>query len=72
KKIIIISIIMQSINWKLNALQSILEFLLQSVHTLKKIIDTLARAGISISTDARNAVVHSLSIKSQTSLQKLR
>src|SRR5258705_13873328 len=71
KKIVIISIIMQSINQKSNALQSILGLFLQSAHTPQKVIDTLAHAGISISTDAIHAAVHSLSIKSQTSLQKL-
>ncbi|KAF9236980.1 hypothetical protein BU15DRAFT_49361 [Melanogaster broomeanus] len=80
KKIVIISIIMQSINRKSNALQStvpfqsirhILGLFLQSAHTPQKVIDTLARVGISISTDAINAAVHSLSIESQTSLRKL-
>ncbi|KIK80263.1 hypothetical protein PAXRUDRAFT_766419 [Paxillus rubicundulus Ve08.2h10] len=68
KKIVIISIIMQSVNWKLNTLQTILGLFLQSAHTLQKVIDTLVQAGISISTDAINAAVCSLSIKSQTLL----
>ena len=71
KKIIIISIIMQSINRKSNALQSILGLFLQSVHTPQKVVDTLTRVGISISTDMINAAVRSLSIESQASLRKL-
>ncbi|KAF9231505.1 hypothetical protein BU15DRAFT_56018 [Melanogaster broomeanus] len=72
KKIVIISIIMQSINRNRTHFRVlILGLFLQSAHTPQKVIDTLARVGISISTDAINAAVHSLSIESQTSLRKL-
>jgi len=62
---------MQCMNWKSNALQSILGLFLQSAHTPQKVVDTLAHIGISISTNAINVAVGSLSIESQTSLQKL-
>ncbi|KAF9234423.1 hypothetical protein BU15DRAFT_89990 [Melanogaster broomeanus] len=54
KKTVISSILMQGINQKSNALQSILGFFLQSAHAPQKVIDTLAHLGISISTDAIN------------------
>ncbi|KIK80360.1 hypothetical protein PAXRUDRAFT_158903, partial [Paxillus rubicundulus Ve08.2h10] len=47
EKIMICSILMQSTNWKSNAFQSILGISLQSVHAPQKVIDTLARLGIS-------------------------
>ncbi|KIK73984.1 hypothetical protein PAXRUDRAFT_176964, partial [Paxillus rubicundulus Ve08.2h10] len=72
KKIIIISILMQSTNQKANALQSILGIFLQSAHAPQKVIDTLARLGVSISTDSINLAVQSLSVESQTSLRALR
>ncbi|KIJ58557.1 hypothetical protein HYDPIDRAFT_73279, partial [Hydnomerulius pinastri MD-312] len=71
KKTVIFSILMQSVNQKSNALQSILGIFLQSAHAPQKVIDTLACMGISISTDAINAAIRSLSIESQATLQKL-
>jgi len=62
---------MQSIKPKLNALQSIIRIFLQSVHTPQNVIDTLARIGISISTNAINAVVKSLSTESQITIWNL-
>ena len=63
---------MQSVNQKSNALQSILGFFLQSVHAPYKVIDTLAHLGISISTDAINMAIQSLSVESENTLHNLR
>lgn len=62
---------MQSTNQKANALQSILGIFLQSVHAPQKVIDTLARLGVSISSDSINLAIRSLSAESQTSLRLL-
>ncbi|KIM70514.1 hypothetical protein SCLCIDRAFT_100938, partial [Scleroderma citrinum Foug A] len=62
---------MQSINQKSNTLQCILGFFFQSVHAPYKAIDTLACLGVSISTDAINMAVQSLSAKSENVLHKL-
>ncbi|KAG1906319.1 uncharacterized protein F5891DRAFT_1182571 [Suillus fuscotomentosus] len=71
KRVVILSILMQSTNRRSNALQSILGIFLQSTHTPQKVIDTLARIGISISTDSINAAIRSLSTESQNTLQTL-
>jgi len=62
---------MQSVNQKSNALQSILGFFFQSAHAPYKVIDTLAHLGVSISTDAINMAVHSLSSESENMLYNL-
>ena len=62
---------MQSVNQKSNALQSILGFFFQSAHVPYKAIDALAHLGLSISTDAINMAVRSLSAKSENALHKL-
>ena len=62
---------MQSVNQKSNALQSILGFFLQSAHVPYKVIDTLACLGISISTDAINMAIRSLSVESKNTLHNL-
>ncbi|KAI9459621.1 hypothetical protein HD554DRAFT_2206979 [Boletus coccyginus] len=62
---------MQGINQKSNALQSIIGFFLQSVHTPYKVIDTLAYISVSISMDAINMAVQSLSLESNCTLQSL-
>ncbi|KAG1775698.1 hypothetical protein EV702DRAFT_931378, partial [Suillus placidus] len=46
KKVVILSIMMQSTNRKSNALQSILGIFLQSMHTPQHVVDTLAWIGI--------------------------
>ncbi|KAG1775335.1 hypothetical protein EV702DRAFT_1046931 [Suillus placidus] len=60
KKVVLLSIMMQSMNRKSNALQSIIGIFLQSMHTPQNVVDTLARIGISISTDAIHAAVKSI------------
>ncbi|KIK73796.1 hypothetical protein PAXRUDRAFT_20490 [Paxillus rubicundulus Ve08.2h10] len=62
---------MQGTNQKSNTLQSILRLVLQSAHAPYKVIDTLARLGISISTDSINLAVQSLSVESQNALNHL-
>ncbi|KIK83704.1 hypothetical protein PAXRUDRAFT_153072 [Paxillus rubicundulus Ve08.2h10] len=57
KKIVIFSILMQSMNQKSNALQSILGIFLWAAHAPQKVINSLAHMGISISTDAINAPI---------------
>ncbi|KAI5982251.1 hypothetical protein EDD15DRAFT_2181145 [Pisolithus albus] len=71
KKVVVMSILMQSTNQKANALQSILGIFFQSAHTPQKVIDTLARIGVSISTETVNGAIRSLSAESQNHLQTL-
>ncbi|KIJ18410.1 hypothetical protein PAXINDRAFT_109793, partial [Paxillus involutus ATCC 200175] len=71
KKIVIISILTQSTNRKSNALQSIVGIFLQSTHTPQKVIEMLARMGISVSVDGINAAVRSLSAESHRAIQSL-
>ncbi|KAG1892850.1 uncharacterized protein F5891DRAFT_986368 [Suillus fuscotomentosus] len=71
KKVVILSIMMQSMNRKSNALQSIIGIFLQSMHTPQNVVDTLARIGISISTDAIHAAVKSMSAESQNAMREL-
>jgi len=68
---LVISVLMHCMNQKVNPLQSILGIFMQSAHTPQKVIDTLARLGISISTDSINAAVRSLSAESQKTLRNL-
>ncbi|KAG1883252.1 hypothetical protein F4604DRAFT_1533128, partial [Suillus subluteus] len=71
KKVVILSMIMQSTNRKSNALQSIIRIFLQSMHTPQNVVDTLAHIGILISTDAIHAAVKSMSAESQNTMQDL-
>ncbi|KAI6011403.1 hypothetical protein BKA83DRAFT_4502458 [Pisolithus microcarpus] len=71
KKVVVMSILMQSMNQKANALQSILGIFFQSTHTPQKVIDTLAHVGISISTETVNGAIRSLSAESQNHLRSL-
>ncbi|KAI6111301.1 hypothetical protein F5141DRAFT_1003488 [Pisolithus sp. B1] len=71
KKVIVMSILMQSMNQKANALQSILRIFFQSAHTPQKVIDTLACIGVLISTETINGAIRSLLAESQNHLQTL-
>lgn len=62
---------MNSTNQKANALPSILGFFLQSMHVPQKVIETLARIGISVSNESIAASTRSLSIESQSNLRNL-
>ncbi|KAG2051583.1 hypothetical protein BDR06DRAFT_850746, partial [Suillus hirtellus] len=71
KKVIILSILMQSSNQNLNALQSIFGIFLQSMHTPQRVIETLSRMGVSISVHAINAAIMSLSAESRHAIRAL-
>ncbi|KAJ7019237.1 hypothetical protein C8F04DRAFT_1323987 [Mycena alexandri] len=61
KKVVIISMLMQSTNQQSNMLQSVIGIFLHASNTPSKVIETLARMGISISLDSIHNAVHSLS-----------
>ncbi|KAF8430435.1 hypothetical protein L210DRAFT_3418168 [Boletus edulis BED1] len=71
KKTVVCSILIQGINQKSNALQSIIGFFLQSVHAPYNVINTLAHIGLSISSNAINMALRSLSAESEHTLQTL-
>jgi hypothetical protein len=62
---------MESTNQQLNALQSIVDICLQSAHAPQKVIDMLARMGVSVSVDTINAAVLSLSAESHHAIHAL-
>ncbi|KAJ7939589.1 hypothetical protein B0H13DRAFT_1568184, partial [Mycena leptocephala] len=61
KKVVIISIMMQSTNQQSNMLESVIGIFLHASNTPSKVIEALVRMGISISVDSINSAVHSLS-----------
>ncbi|KAJ6540519.1 hypothetical protein B0H19DRAFT_959500, partial [Mycena capillaripes] len=61
KKVVIISMMMQSTNQQSNMLESVIGIFLHASNTPSKVIETLARMGISISLDSIHNAVHSLS-----------
>ncbi|KAJ7272797.1 hypothetical protein C8J57DRAFT_1063511 [Mycena rebaudengoi] len=61
KKVVLISIMMQSTNKNCNALESVFGIFLHSSNTPYKVIETLAHMGITISPDAIENAVHALS-----------
>ncbi|KAI5980763.1 hypothetical protein EDD15DRAFT_2381285 [Pisolithus albus] len=71
KKATILGILMQGMNQKANALQSVIGFFLQSSHTPQKVIETLSHIGISVSVETIAAAVRSLSAESQIQIQEL-
>ncbi|KAG2344671.1 hypothetical protein BDR05DRAFT_975433 [Suillus weaverae] len=71
KKVVILSILMQSSNQNSNALQSIFRIFLQSMHTPQRVIETLSRMGISVSVHAINAAITSLSAESHRAIRAL-
>ncbi|KAG1802200.1 uncharacterized protein HD556DRAFT_1228210 [Suillus plorans] len=71
KKVVILSILMQSSNQNSNTLQSVVGIFLQSVHTPQKVINTLSRMGVSVSVDTINAAVLSLSAESHRAIHAL-
>ncbi|KAG2336030.1 hypothetical protein BDR05DRAFT_1006230 [Suillus weaverae] len=62
KKVVIVSILMQSMNQKCNAFESVMGIFLHSCNTPEKVIRALASMGISISVRAINMAIHSLSL----------
>ncbi|KAJ7192666.1 hypothetical protein GGX14DRAFT_577968 [Mycena pura] len=61
KTVVIISMLMQSTNQQSNILQSVIGIFLHASNTPSKVVETLARMGISISVDSIRNAVHSLS-----------
>ncbi|KAG1726520.1 uncharacterized protein EDB91DRAFT_1263675 [Suillus paluster] len=62
---------MQSMNQRSNALQSVLGIFLQLTHTPQKVVDTLSRIGILISTNSICAAIQSLSAELQNTLRTI-
>ncbi|KAG6908018.1 hypothetical protein DXG01_006485 [Tephrocybe rancida] len=71
KKIVCISIMMQSSNQKCNALQSLLGIFLHACNVPQTVVELMAHLGVSISTTAINLAVASLSKESTHELKKL-
>ncbi|KAK7050478.1 hypothetical protein R3P38DRAFT_2605107 [Favolaschia claudopus] len=61
KKVVIISMLMQSTNQQSNLLESVIGIFLHASNTPSKVIETLAHMGISISADSIHNAIHSLS-----------
>ncbi|KAG1811373.1 uncharacterized protein BJ212DRAFT_1465633 [Suillus subaureus] len=71
KKVVIISILMQSTNQKCNAFESVIGIFLHSCNTPEKVIRALASMGISISVRAINMAIHSLSRETYYTLREM-
>ncbi|KAJ7198168.1 hypothetical protein GGX14DRAFT_374434 [Mycena pura] len=71
KKVVMISVMMQSTNAKCNALESVFGIFLHASNTPYKVIETLAHMGISISSDAIENAVHSLSRETHRTLRAM-
>ncbi|KAJ6467052.1 hypothetical protein C8R47DRAFT_990556 [Mycena vitilis] len=69
KKVVMMSVLMQSTNSKSNALQSVFGIFLHASNTSAKVIETLAHMGISISPDAIDNAVRSLSRETYETLR---
>ncbi|EGO00456.1 hypothetical protein SERLA73DRAFT_25831, partial [Serpula lacrymans var. lacrymans S7.3] len=68
KKVVILSIMMQSANQKSNALQSMIGIFLQSSHSPEKVIDAMACMGVSISPSAIHSAIWLLSADSHCNI----
>ncbi|KAI0052951.1 hypothetical protein FA95DRAFT_1482269 [Auriscalpium vulgare] len=68
-KVVIISIMMQSINQRCNALQSIMGIFLHSCNAPEKVVKTLAHMGLSVSLSSIHHAIHSLAMKASLDLQ---
>ncbi|KAG2121792.1 hypothetical protein BD769DRAFT_1389942 [Suillus cothurnatus] len=71
RKVVIVSLLKKSTNQKANSLSSILGIFLHSTHAPEKVIETMAKMGLSISVDAIHDTVRSLSAESSHALQYL-
>ncbi|KAF8150232.1 hypothetical protein B0H34DRAFT_826645 [Crassisporium funariophilum] len=71
KKVVMISIMMQSRNPKCNALESVFGIFLHSTSTPQKVINALSHMGISISVSAIHAAIHSLSLETYENLRAM-
>ncbi|KAM6492216.1 hypothetical protein JOM56_011940 [Amanita muscaria] len=71
KKSVIVSIMLQSTNQKANTFASILGIFLHSCRTPQKVINTLARMGLSVSQSCIHTAINSLSSNAYLTLRKL-
>ncbi|KAH7917504.1 hypothetical protein BV22DRAFT_1108559 [Leucogyrophana mollusca] len=71
KKVIIISILMQSTNQKCNAFESVMGIFLHSCNTPERVIHALARMGISVSVSAIHDAIRSLSRETYRTLRDM-
>ncbi|KAK7032885.1 hypothetical protein R3P38DRAFT_2618776 [Favolaschia claudopus] len=71
KRVVIISILLQSSNNKCNALESVFGIFLHASNTPYKVIETLAHMGITISVDAIENAVRSLSRETAQTLRAM-
>ncbi|KAM6491828.1 hypothetical protein JOM56_012687, partial [Amanita muscaria] len=71
KKVVIVSIMMQSTNQKANTLQSILGIFLHSTGTPQRVINAFARMGICITQTTIQAAVGSLSDNASDGIREL-
>ncbi|KAF8174506.1 hypothetical protein K438DRAFT_1908883 [Mycena galopus ATCC 62051] len=71
KKVVIISILMQSTNQQADMLESVIGIFLHASNTPSKVIETLAHMGIPISVDSIHGAVHSLSRETYTRLRMM-
>ncbi|KAF4566199.1 hypothetical protein EYR36_011614 [Pleurotus pulmonarius] len=71
KKVVIISIMMQSSNQRANALESVIGIFLHTCRTPEKVIAALARMGLSISIQSIHNAITSLSRESANTLQEM-
>ncbi|KAF8179320.1 hypothetical protein K438DRAFT_1769029 [Mycena galopus ATCC 62051] len=69
KKVVIISILMQSTNQQANIMESVIGIFLHASNTPSKVIEPLAHMGISNSVDSIHGAVHSLSQEPYTCLR---
>ena len=71
KKVVMISIMMQSQNTKSNVLKSVFGIFLHSTSMPEKVIHALTHMGISISTSAIHTAIHALSTETYETLQEM-
>ncbi|KAF7981236.1 hypothetical protein HWV62_34597 [Athelia sp. TMB] len=71
KKIVLLSMLVQSTNHKCNALQSLVGLFLQSSGTPETVVELLARLGILVTTTSINNMVNSLSSESSVEMKRL-
>ncbi|KAI0039747.1 hypothetical protein FA95DRAFT_1577390 [Auriscalpium vulgare] len=71
KRVVIVSIMMQSMNQQCNALQSIVGIFLHSCNAPEKVIKMLAHMGLSISLSSIHLAIHSLSLKASADIRTL-
>ncbi|KAF7983979.1 hypothetical protein HWV62_17440 [Athelia sp. TMB] len=71
KKIMCLSVMVQSTNRRCNAMQSVIGMFLQSAGTPETIVELLSRLGVSITMSSINNTVHSLTSESTIELKRI-